>query len=161
MASRGLALTDYSWCKYVFAKCQPNEYIYRIELLENPPTHPESIKYINFMEDSGIEHIASYMRWVYFRKKAADGTFDIYSDIESRIKHYKRILLFWTGLACAELLIGVSNIMIGFINKRTFFSYVNLAGGFLCTIIGLALFVSVCFKRKKIKSLTHEKMIRE
>ena len=36
--------------------------------------------------------VGHYMRWVYFRKKSADGPFDLFSDFESRIRHLKRII---------------------------------------------------------------------
>ncbi len=88
MAAKGLALTDYSWCRYVFEDALKGEYVYRIELLENPVNHAESQNYIiRFMEEAGIEFVTSYNRWIYLRKKTADGKFDIYSDIASKIKH--------------------------------------------------------------------------
>lgn len=80
MSAKGLQLESYTWCKYVFADGVPGEYIYRLELLENLATHPESIKYIQFLEENNVEHVASYMRWVYLRKKASDGEFQVYSD---------------------------------------------------------------------------------
>src|SRR5690554_1243643 len=67
MAAQGLHLIHYSFTKYVFAEGEPGKYIYRIELLENIPSHPESMAYIRFLEDAGIEHVATHFRWVYFR----------------------------------------------------------------------------------------------
>ena len=55
----------------------------------------ERVAYIKFLEENGVEYVASYMWWVFFRKKSSEGPFDIYSDIESRIKHYKRINILW------------------------------------------------------------------
>lgn len=69
MSANGFALTDYFWCRYVFTDCEPGEYIYRIELLEYLPTHPVSQKYLRFMEENGVEYVASTTRWVFFRKK--------------------------------------------------------------------------------------------
>ena len=54
-------------------------------MLENHPDSPESRKYLEFLEEAGIERVGSYMRWVYLRKKAADGPFDLFSDYESRM----------------------------------------------------------------------------
>lgn len=48
MSANGLALTDYSWCKYVFEDAPKNEYIYRLELLETPFSHPKSQEYIQW-----------------------------------------------------------------------------------------------------------------
>jgi len=36
-----------------------------IELLENQATHAESGAYIRFLEDNGVECVASHMRWIY------------------------------------------------------------------------------------------------
>ncbi len=91
MAARGYALCGYSFCRYEFERCAPGEYGVRIELLEQPLTSPVSQQYIRFVEETGAEQVASYMRWVYFRKKRVDGPFDLFSDLESRIKHLQRI----------------------------------------------------------------------
>lgn len=85
------------------------EYVYRIELLEKPVKHPESQNYITFMEETGVEMVASYDRWVYFRKKAVSGGFNIYSDIESKIKHYKRIRKLFLLLLVFNLVAGLIN----------------------------------------------------
>lgn len=92
MSAKGLQLVSTSIFKYVFEEGAPNEYQYRLEFLNQYPTHPESLTYIRFLEETGVEHIGSLMRWVYFRKKTADGPFDLYSDLTSKIKHYKLIL---------------------------------------------------------------------
>ena len=91
MAAQGLVLVDVGWCKYVFEDSVPGEYQVRLELLENQPSHEESQKYIRFIEDTGAEQVGAFLRWVYFRKKTADGPFDLFSDLQSRIKHIKRI----------------------------------------------------------------------
>ena len=88
MSAKGLQFISTALFSYTFEEGEPNEYRYRLELLNNLPSHSESRSYIRFMEDMGIEHIGSCIRWVYFRKRAAEGDFDIYSDINSRIKHY-------------------------------------------------------------------------
>ncbi|WP_442904154.1 DUF2812 domain-containing protein [Gordonibacter sp.] len=43
------------------------------------------------MEDAGIEQVASLGRWIYFRKRTDGGAFELFSDIDSRIKHLWRI----------------------------------------------------------------------
>lgn len=48
-------------------------------------------EYLRFMEDAGIEQVASLGRWVYFRKQTDGGAFELFSDIDSRIKHLWRI----------------------------------------------------------------------
>ena len=113
MAAKGFALTDFFFCRYKFSDCEPGEYIYRIELLDNLPSHMESRAYIDFMAENGVEHVASWFRWVYFRRKAGDGQFDIYSDIGSRIKHYQGILALWLPILIMDAIIGVMNLVQG------------------------------------------------
>ena len=92
MAAKGLALVGVGYCRYDFEPCEPGEYTFKLEMLDNAPSHPESQTYIRFIEETGAEQIGSMLRWVYFRKKSADHPFDLFSDNESRIKHLKRIL---------------------------------------------------------------------
>ena len=49
------------------------------------------------------------MMWIYFRKKTADGAFDLFSDIDFKIQHLDKIgkMLAWIG--GANLLIGLAN----------------------------------------------------
>jgi hypothetical protein len=160
MAAKGLSLDNYSWCKYTFTESEPGEYIYRIELLENAAGHPESQNYIGFLEDNGVEHVASYMRWVYLRKKTSEGKFDIYTDIESKIRHYSRIYTLWTGLGAAELCIGFSNLGIAvFVVSDVDYGSIigiNFIGGMLCTVIGILLLLLSGKYRKKIRHLKQE-----
>lgn len=161
MSRKGLALTDYSWCRYVFTDAEPGEYIYRIELLERSSTHPESKVYIRFMEESGVEHIASYMKWVYFRKKAAHGAFDIYSDITSKLKHYRRVNTFFTTLACMEFIIGFPNVLMGLGFHEIPTSSINIVLGSIVFCLGFAFLIMCRPLRKKIKALKKEKLIME
>jgi hypothetical protein len=154
MAAKGLALTDYSWCRYVFEDAEPGEYIYRIELLDQTANHAESQKYISFLEDTGVEFVASYMRWVYFRKKTADGPFNLYSDIDSKITHYQRVSAFWLTLACMELFIGLSNVVTSLLN--TPIKVMNLSVGCFLLAAGILFFgigLPVFRKMRRLKKL--------
>jgi len=166
MSAKGMALTDYSWCRYVFEQAQNNEYIYRIELLKYLPTHAESIAYIKFLEENGVECVATYMRWIYLRKKASEGAFDIYSDIESKITHYKRILIFWNTIMCIEFMISPLCLLTGIINLNFEDVWRNsaifdLVVGSLGIILGIIFLMLVLPIRKKIKMLQRERIIRE
>ena len=64
------------------------------------------------MEDSGVEVVSQWYRWVYMRKKASDGPFEMYTDTDSKIAQYRRIknffrvalivefICFWVELDC-------------------------------------------------------------
>ncbi len=153
MSSKGLQLVAVGLCKYVFEETIKGEYAYKLEFLENMPSNPESISYINFLEETGVEYIGSVMRWVYFRKKVADGAFEIYSDIDSIINHYKRI---------RNLLIGVTPINVAtffnLLDNRHWIYHIFCIFSFSVTILlGLGIFKF----SKKINMLNEEKVIRE
>ena len=157
-SAKGLALTNYAWCKYTFTPCQPNEYTYRLELLDQLTTHPKSQEYLQFITDSGIEHVASYSRWVYFRRPTIDGAFDIYSDTASKIQHYRRIQGLWITLALAELAIGLSNICLSISAPH---NLVNLIMGIFCIGIGLPILGLSLRLQKKIKQLRKDSTLTE
>jgi len=161
MSAKGFALIGYSWCKYIFTASHPSEYIYRIELLEQFPIHPESQHYLQFMAENGVEHIASYMRWVYFRKPAADGAFDIYSDTDSKINHYQRIRRFWLILGCSQFLAAIPNIGIGLGGSTGFVLPANLILGGISTCLGLGLLLRGFRLQKRINRLQEERSIME
>ena len=156
MAAKGLALVGTGFCKYEFEECVPGEYQIRLELLENHLAHAESQKYIQFVESTGAEQIGNYFRWVYFRKKTADGSFDLYSDLESRIKHLKRII-------ALVLPIGLANLCIGFGNLSSYMAH-GYSGSLVC-LLNFAIGVLGCFGawklQKKRKRLETEAQIFE
>lgn len=165
MASKGLALTDFFFCRYTFTDCKPGEYIYRIELLDNLPSQAESWAYINFMAENGVDHVASYIRWVYFRRKAADGPFDIYSDIDSRISHYKRILALWLPIMLMDFFIGITNIdrELGRLSAGNNYGtgYIGIVAGIILLFLGALIVINWNAVRIKIKRLKQEKQLRE
>ncbi|OEH85072.1 hypothetical protein BHU72_05530 [Desulfuribacillus stibiiarsenatis] len=109
MAAKGLFLIDYSFGRYVFDKGLPGEYSYRIELLDQLPSSVESRAYLEFMESAGVECVATYFRWVYFRKSSKEGPFDLYSDYDSKIKHYKKVATFTAIAGFLNLFVALSN----------------------------------------------------
>jgi len=160
MAAQGKALTGYSWCRYVFEDAPKGEYIYRIELLDKHPRHPESKKYIRFVEETGAECVTTYMRWVYFRKRAADGPFDLYTDIGSRIKHYKRVSTLWHTFAAIELGTAGLNLAL-FAVDRTAMTRTNMILGCVLLSFGMLFLLIGAPIRQKLRRLKREKMLRE
>lgn len=163
LSAKGLAFESYFLFRYAFAESAPGAYIYRIELLERMPAHPESQEYLRFMAESGVEHIASWGRWVYFRKKAADGPFDIYSDIDSRIAHYKRIWLLWMPIMVLDLAMGLNQVLqgIGFLREENAVRWRCFVVGGLALGMGILLLCSSLAIGKKIKRLRLERGLRE
>lgn len=157
MSEKGLQLCDVGFFRYVFEEGLPSEYIYRLELLDNIPKHPESIQYIQFLEDTGIEQIGSQIRWVYLRKKADGNGFNLFSDINSRIKHLDR-QLFLNGILSAVMLInGVTQLLIWFSQEMLFNFTVSIILFAVGILIGYG-FLRIFFKKRKLKQ---EKILHE
>lgn len=164
MSAKGWMFSAYSFRKYVFTEGPKNKYTYRIELLEQVPNHPKSVEYIGFLEQSGVEKVAEYSRWVYYRRETAEGPFDIYSDLDSKINHFKRIHILWLTVMMVELIIGSLNIFLGIVNTNNgagSIAITNLIIGGLLLLLGLFFWVLGGPLRRKIGRLQQEKEIRE
>lgn len=161
MASKGLNLIDYSFGRYLFEEGTPGEYIYRIELLKELPSHPESKAYISFMEEAGAECISTYIRWVYFRKKAIEGSFDLFSDYDSRIKHYIRVVSLVGIVGVVNFFSALYNLVLGLmlgIEQGIYFnSYISIIN-WLIVIIFTPLLISYI---RKIRWMKKEKQLYE
>ncbi len=110
MALSGWVLDKVGFAKFEFISCEPGEYTVRLEM------HPHDEEYLRFMEETDAQYIGRMVQWIYFRKKTADGEFNIFSDLDSRIKHLKTI---GNGL----IAIGGANLAIGLVNP---FGWINL-----------------------------------
>ena len=158
MSARGLQLCDVGFCRYTFEEGTPGEYIYRLELLDYMPSTEQSKKYIHFLEDTGAEHVGTLLRWVYFRKKANTGGFDLFSDIDSRIRHLNRILLLVGILAAVNLFNGV-NVL--FISSAGNMADSNIVMGTICMSIGVFLAVVFLYFYSKKRKMKKEKLLHE
>ena len=103
MAMSGWVLEGVDWCTYHFVRSEPGEYSVRLEM------HPYDEAYLSFMKETGAEYVGRMMMWIYFRKKTADGPFDLFSDIDSRISHLDKIGKMLAAIGGANLLIGIVN----------------------------------------------------
>ena len=135
MAAKGLALVSVGFCKYEFEDCIPGEYRICLQLLDKLTSHPESRKYIEFMEETGAEHAGSFTRWVYFRKKASEGDFVLFSDNTSRVKYLTTILSFIALIVGLNLYIGLYNLFLVFFlgSPFNYIGLLNLAIGLFGT----------------------------
>lgn len=133
MAAQGWVLEKIGYCTYTFVQCEPGEYMIRLELLENRPSHKSSLEYIEFLEETKAQYLGSMMRWVYFRKKTTDGEFNLFSDNQSRIQHLNRMLQLMLVLMFLEFSVGLFNIGISFSVGMG----VNLVAGVLCLLLSI------------------------
>lgn len=158
MSAKGLHLTDVGLFRYVFEEGTPGAYRYRLEMLDHGPGHPESRQYIAFLEETGAEHVASLKNWVYFRKRAEDGPFDLYSDLDSRLRHLGRVAALAAALAVclgAALLCQLAGAVLS-----------GFPPAMLGTLLPLAAFEALlagglCRLEKERRALRREREIRE
>lgn len=148
MAAKGLCLDSVSFCRYVFKDCEPGEYHIRLQFMDHWPRHPESEAYISFIEETGAEHVGSVTRWVYFRRKTKEGSFELFSDTATRLRYLKSL-----QNLCAVL--SIVNLYNGFYNTFMYLQYRNPWHliGLLCFSLGLLIgfgFFRILRIRKKL-----------
>lgn len=149
MAAKGLSLVSVGFCKYEFEDTNPGEYKICLQLLDGSPKNAENQKYMEFLEETGAEHVGTFSHWVYFRKKASEGDFNIYSDNESRVKYLSRIFGFTAFVTGLNLYVGVFNIFLAIINSMPF-NYIGLIN-LAIALVGIFGTVKLWKKRKRIK----------
>ena len=102
LCRQGWAFKKFFAGVYTFESCQPGEYIYQVDLLPGggfQASDPDG--YMEFMEETGVEVVSRWFRWIILRKRTEDGPFEIYTDVDSQIQMYARIrnmFLFGLGI---------------------------------------------------------------
>ena len=143
MALNGWVLDGVGFCSYDFIRCEPGEYTVRLEM------HGWDEQYVDFMRETGADYVGRMLAWIYFRKKTEDGPFDLFSDIDSRIKHLDQI-------GRVLLCVGVMNLGIGILNSMNpiHVGWINL----LCSA-----FLMYCLGRihGKKEALEKERLLHE
>ena len=68
MSAEGWQLIKGSSFRYLFEKGEPNEYEYKLELLDEEPDTLKSKNYIDFLKEANIENVGKCRNWIYLRK---------------------------------------------------------------------------------------------
>lgn len=157
MAAKGMHFVDFSPGRYTFEEGKPGEYIYRIELLDQLPGNIESKAYIKWMEESGVECVASFFRWVYFRKRKIDGPFDLYSDFDSRIKHYKRVASLAGVIGGVNLISAINISRLAIVESESILLFFSLFNW----VVAIAILKLFFTYRRKVRILKREKQLYE
>lgn len=149
MSKKGYAMTGFFLGFYKFEKCEPNEYTYKIDLI-NDKRGTELDEYIDLIEETGGEFIQRWGVWGFFRKK---GKFELYTDVSSKIEYYTRIRRMFGLLAFAECCFLPNQIMCYNRTDNILF----LVFIFLIVIIEIVFIVQVYKCSSKIRSLKDSK----
>ena len=156
-SAQGLQLIDVGLCRYTFEEDQQGRYQYRLEILNNHPSTAKNIAYIRFLEEMGVEHVGTLFKWIYLRRKASEGSFDLYNDLDSRINHLKRIsnLFFWI------LLINLFALCLNLANSIQFGNTSSIVCVFVSAAMVLLLAFGIVTVSTKKGTLQKERMLRE
>lgn len=128
MAQQGWTLERVSGLfTYWFRRTEPGEYILRLEMREKDD------EYMALLEDAGATYVGRIAQWIYFRKPAAEGPFDLFSDVDSRTRYLERIARLLRVVLMINLVLGLINewnpvMRIGWLNL--------LAAGFVAYALG-------------------------
>ena len=166
MAAKGWNLVYSNAPKYTFEEGIPGEYIYRLALPEHGRNHPETISYIRFMEETGAEHVSTLPNgWIYFRKKAANNDdFEIFTDTDSRIRHFKRMarIMGWCALLCvAAAATQIPFALWAFFERSSAYGLVNVLSGAFCLSLAYAAYRPWAKFTAKAKQLIQEQEVFE
>jgi hypothetical protein len=78
---------------YTFDVGEPCDYVYRLDF-QTVPKKDKQV-YLQLFRDAGWEYIGEMSSWQYFQKEARPGEVnEIFTDVESKIAKYKRVLVF-------------------------------------------------------------------
>lgn len=102
MAQQGWAMTSFFAGFYTFEECAKGKWSYQIDFGEKFGRCTED--YRDFMREAGIEIVQNWGYWIILRKPAAEGEFQLYTDVESSIEHYSKILRMFKVAGILEII---------------------------------------------------------
>lgn len=101
-AQEGWAMTGFFGGFFTFEPCEKGAYVYQIDFTDK--LFSISNSYREFMQEMGIEIIASWGFWVFLRRPASEGEFKLYTDIDSSIAHYAKIRKMFKAVTIVEII---------------------------------------------------------
>ncbi|MCR5339592.1 MAG: DUF2812 domain-containing protein [Lachnospiraceae bacterium] len=135
MAAEGYAMTSFFAGFYTFEPCEKGEWQYQVDIGNG--FFSVNKEYAAFMEEMGIEIVTCWGPWVILRRKAQEGEFALYSDVDSRIAQYKKILLMFKIVTAIELLGLIYEIYAGVKGTNAAWPFVLIIGAFVCVFFNM------------------------
>jgi len=150
MAQSGFALKSFFAGFYTFENCEPGEYIYQIDF--GNKFFSVNDDYRDFMEENNIEIVCLWGYWIILRKHADQGEFVLYTDVDSSIDHYTKILKMFKVVTIIELICFMIEI-IGAMNGAA----IGFFGMFLIGAIVVAMMRATLSTKRLISELKERK----
>jgi len=92
---------------YTFLVAEPMNYVYRLDY--QTFRKKDKREYLQLFKDAGWENVGEMSAWLYFRKEAKVGEVnEIFTDVQSKIAKYKRVLAL-VGFSCLMLILILSS----------------------------------------------------
>ena len=150
-AKNGWRLDKYFFIKYDFVSCEPGEYEYRIQLLDESAKSAKNRDYLAFLREMGINVVSKWFRWIYLEKKSDGTPFELFSDRNSRLKHMKSVLTLIKTVGGMNGFIGVTNVLIGIIHSLngTLYGSFNYIG-----VLNILVAVLSYYGAKRLKKIS-------
>lgn len=102
MSKQGWAFKSFFAGFYTFEECEPGQYEYQIDFGDKLCSVSED--YRNFMSEASITIVQTWFFWVILRRPAKEGTFELYTDVDSQIEHYKKIRFMFKVATIVEII---------------------------------------------------------
>ncbi len=103
MAAQGWAMKSFFAGFYTFEECEKGKYQYQVDFGDQFMNISDDSK--EFMKENDIEIVQRWGFWVILRKAVTDGDFVLYTDVDSQISHYTKILRMFQGVTIFEFLL--------------------------------------------------------
>lgn len=156
LAEKGYRLKERSCFTYTFEQCEKGKYIYQVEKRGIEFTSQEK-KYIDFLRDVDINFVGHTLGYYYFEKENDDKPFALYSDANSKVKHYKSIMKLLAILA----VINISIINTHFTDPTGPW-ILGVSLSFWSNVVCLLAIIMTCIKySNRIKTIKKEERIQE
>ena len=94
-------------CVYTFTKGDPSPKIYRLDYM--PVNKAKNQEYLQIFQDAGWEYVGEMSNWRYWSKLVGPGeTPEIFTDNESKIKKYQRMLAYMVFFLFLMIFLGMN-----------------------------------------------------
>lgn len=136
-ADEGWALTGFFAGFYTFEKTEKGKWKYQIDFGEKFGRATED--YREFMADAGIEIVQCWGYWIILRKLASAGEFELYTDVESSIEHYSKILKLFKVVTIVEIICLFMEIMAALNGAGIGWAFACIIGALVFALVNVSI----------------------
>lgn len=157
MAAKGWALERTNGFVHHFRRCEPGAWILRLDRPAFTMSSPEGQEYLAMLHDCGAEWVGGVNGWIYLRRRADLGEFELYSDLagkEHLLLRARSQMLFVLALA----LVGwLGSLMLAFCGREAFMVFYPV----IYLSIPIAVVYGLTQLNRRLKVLRRERQLHE